>query len=229
MPRILLQPAYVLHARAYRETSQLVEIFSRDFGRVGMVARGTRSGKSKVRNLLQPFRPLLVSWTQRGELGTMTAADQVAAPPALQGEALFCGLYLNELMMRLLHRGDPHPELFERYREILSSLAAGGALQPALRVFEKNLLDATGFGLILDHEYRTEAPIRASEWYEYRPDRGPVRVSERDRGNPGLVEGRTLQALQEERLEEGDLPAILNGSASFAALALSHNSADADP
>ena len=123
MPRVLQQPAYVLHARAYRENSLLLETLTREHGRAAMVARGAKGAKSKWRNLLQPFRPLLVSWSGRGELGTLTGADQVAAPPRLHGEALYCGLYLNELLIRLLHRGDPHPEVFERYRAALSELA----------------------------------------------------------------------------------------------------------
>ena len=107
MSRILLEPAYVLHSRSFRETSLIVESFTREHGRVAMVARGARSARSKWRNVLQPFRPLLLSWNQKSDLGTLTAADQVASPPALQGESLYCGLYVNELLMRLLHRGDP--------------------------------------------------------------------------------------------------------------------------
>ena len=114
MVRIQQQPAYVLHPRAYRETSLILEVLSRDHGRVAMVARGAKRPKSKWRNLLQPFRPLLISWSARGELGTLTSAEQVAAPPSLAGEALFCGMYVNELLTRLLHRGDPHAEVFER-------------------------------------------------------------------------------------------------------------------
>ena len=85
---------------------------------------------------MQPFRPLLLSWTQRGEMGTLTGADQVASPPPLAGESLFCGIYANELMMRFLQRSDPHAGLFDDYRRLLGELAATDAPQPALRLFE---------------------------------------------------------------------------------------------
>ncbi len=208
MSRVLLQPAYILHGRAYRESSQLLEVFSRDQGRLGMVARGARGSRSRWKNTLQPFRPLLLSWSQRGELATLTGADQVAAPPALAGEALYCGLYMNELLVRLLHRGDPHPEVFERYRQTLAGLAGGGEVQPWLRVFEKHLLDATGFGLILDHEYASDRPLQPDAWYEYRPGQGPVRVAEDAGSRRAVVSGSALQALQSERLEPEDLPGL---------------------
>lgn len=207
MARVDMQPAYILHSRPYRESSQLLEAWSRDAGRVGLVARGARGPRSRWSSLLQPFRPLLLSWTRRGGLGTLTGAEQVAAPPALRGEALYCGLYLNELLVRLLHRDDPHPEVFERYRATLAGLAADGAVQPALRIFEKHLLEATGFGLLLDQEAGGE-PLRDEAWYEYRPDLGPVRVSDSSSGQDGVVSGRALAALLAEDLDGADLGAL---------------------
>jgi DNA repair protein RecO (recombination protein O) len=208
MARIQQQPAYVLHPRAYRETSLILEVFTRDHGRAAMVARGAKSPKSKWRNLLQPFRPLLIGWTARSDLGTLTSADQVAAPPSLHGEALYCGIYVNELLMRLLHRGDPHSDVFDRYRQVLAALAAGEPPQPVLRLFEKNLLEAVGYGLILDHEYKTQEPINDDDWYDYRPDRGPVRVSKQSEGMKGLVSGKSLSALKAEQLADENLPEL---------------------
>jgi len=121
--RISLQPAYILHSRPYRESSLLLEAMGREHGRIGLVARGARGARSRWKNMLQPFRPLLLSWTQRGELGTLTGADQVASPPALAGEPLFCGLYANELMIRFLQRSDPHPGLFDYYQKLLTQLS----------------------------------------------------------------------------------------------------------
>lgn len=207
MARIQQQPAYVLHPRAYRETSLILEVLTRDHGRAAMVARGAKGARSKWRNLLQPFRPLLIGWSARGDLGTLTSAEQVAAPPALHGEALYCGMYLNELLIRLLHRGDPHPEVFERYRQVLAELASGAPPQPALRIFEKHLLDATGYGLILDHEPGGNSPLLADAWYDYRPDRGPRRVGDQG-GGRGAVSGRALLALQSEQLEDELLPEL---------------------
>ena len=208
MSRVLQQPAYVLHARAYRETSLLLETMTRDHGRTAMVARGAKGAKSKWRNLLQPFRPLLISWSARGELGTLTSADQVAAPPGLHGEALYCGLYMNELLIRLLHRGDPQPEVFERYRQVLARLSSDEAPQPVLRIFEKHLLEAIGYGLMLDHESSTEAPISKQAMYDYRPGRGPVRVSSNAGKKGGTVSGRALLALKSEQLEDELLPEL---------------------
>lgn len=205
MSRTLLQPAYVLHQRSFRETSLIVESFTRDHGRVAMVARGAKSARSRWRNVLQPFRPLLISWIQKRELGTLTAADQVASPPALQGQALFCGLYLNELLMRLLHRSDPQVEVFERYRHLLGELASGAAPQPLLRVFEKHLLEAIGYAMLLDREHAGGEAIQAQYWYEYRPDRGAVR-----RAGPGkdLISGQALLDLHSERLSPDNLPQL---------------------
>jgi len=203
--RVLLAPAYVLHSRALGETSLVVEFFSRDHGRVAAVARGARSARSRWRNVLQPFRPLLMSWTQKSDLGTLTAADQVASPPALAGQALFCGLYMNELLMRLLHRGDPHAELFERYRQVLLELASEIAPQAVLRVFEKHLLEAIGYALILDREIDGATEIQASAWYKYQPERGAGRYSG---PGEGLVSGASLLALRAEILRPEHLPEL---------------------
>jgi DNA repair protein RecO (recombination protein O) len=207
VPRVQQQPAYVLHARPYRETSLLLEALSRDHGRVALVARGARGQKSRLRSQLQPFRPLLLSWSGRGELGTLTSAEQVAAPPELQGEALYCGLYLNELLVRLLHRGDPHAEVFEGYRQVLAQLSAGVGLQPVLRVFEKNLLEAVGYGLMLEHEYGSDRPLQSDALYHYRPGQGPVRLG-RDAPSGQATSGRALLALRSERLTSVDLPEL---------------------
>jgi len=199
MSRIQLEPAYVLHSRSFRETSLIVESFTRDHGRVAVVARGARSPRSRWRNVLQPFRPLLLSWNQKTELGTLTAADQVASPPALQGQSLYCGMYLNELLMRLLHRSDPHVEVFERYRHVLSELASDEPAQPVLRVFEKHLLEAIGYAMLLDREFNSEAHIKPQKWYDYKPGSGPVLCSGAGKDR---VSGRALLALHSENLQD---------------------------
>jgi DNA repair protein RecO (recombination protein O) len=200
--RILLEPAYVLHSRSFRETSLIVEAFTRDHGRVAVVARGAKSAKSRWRNVLQPFRPLLMSWNQKTDLGTLTAVDQIASPPALQGPALFCGMYLNELLIRLLHRGDPHAEVFEAYRHLLLELASEAPPQPLLRLFEKQFLEAIGYALLLDREFDSGAVIEAGNWYEYKPGRGPVLGHSEGAGN---ISGSTLLALHTEQLESEHL------------------------
>ena len=205
MSRIQLEPAYVLHSRSFRETSLIVEAFTRDHGRVAVVARGAKSSRSRWRNVLQPFRPLLLGWNQKSDLGTLTDADQVASPPALQGQALYCGLYLNELLMRLLHRGDPHTEVFERYRHVLSELAMDIAPQPVLRLFEKHLLEATGYALLLDRECGGDTAIQPHCWYDYQPQRGPVLAP--GPGN-GRISGDALLALHSEELKSANLPEL---------------------
>lgn len=194
--RISLEPSYILHSRPYRETSLILEVLGRDQGRAGLVARGARGSKSRWKNMLQPFRPLLLSWSQRGEMGTLSDADQVASPPPLAGEPLFCGIYANELCMRFLQRSDPHPGLFNHYNKLVTELSVGTAPQPSLRLFEMHLLEAAGFGLQLDREYGTDRVIEAGQWYAYVPESGPVRRDPRVDTPEELVSGDALLALQ---------------------------------
>ncbi|MBT8039884.1 MAG: DNA repair protein RecO [Xanthomonadales bacterium] len=194
--RFDLEPAYILHTRSYRESSLILEAFSREQGRVALVARGARGSRSRWKNMLQPFRPLLLSWSQRGEMGTLTAADQVAAPPSLMAEPLFCGIYANELLMRFLQRSDPHPGLFDRYRDLLGELAGGRAPQAPLRLFEKHLLEAAGFGLLLDREPGSGEPVEADAWYQYVPESGPQKRAASGSDGDLLVSGSALLALQ---------------------------------
>ena len=210
--RAALEPSYILHSRPYRESSALLEAYTRNHGRIGLVARGARGSRSRWKNLLQPFRPLLLSWTQRGELGTLTDADQVASPPPLEGEPLFCGMYANELLMRFLQRADPHPGLFDSYRDMLGQLAAGAAPQPILRLFEYRLLAAAGFGLQLEHEHGSDRPIRPGIWYRYEPDSGPVPTEPAAVDDRQLVSGEALLALKSGQLQErhlGELKALM--------------------
>ena len=203
--RVELEPAYVLHGRPYRETSLLLEVLGQNHGRIGLVARGARGGKSRWKNMLQPFRPLLLSWSMRGELGTLTAADQVASPPELMGEGLFCGLYANELTLRFLQRSDPHPGLFGHYRKLLAELAGGTLVQPALRLFEARLLQAAGFGLQLKHEEGSNEPLQADAWYRYVPGSGPRRCEFDSEQAGKLVSGSALLALDSGVLDERHL------------------------
>lgn len=194
--RVTQEPGFVLHARPFRETSLLLEVLSREHGRVGLVARGARAAKSRWRNLLQPFRPLLLGWSQRGELGTLSGAEEVASIPPLRGEALLCGLYANELLVRFLQRSDPHPQVFGHYRVLVSSLAGGPATQPLLRLFERDLLQEVGLGLQLEHEHGGRAALEEGAWYEYLPESGPVRREVAGRPDTPLVSGQALIALR---------------------------------
>ena len=203
--RYSLEPAYILHSRQYRESSLILEGFSREQGRVGLIARGARGAKSRWKSMLQPFRPLLLSWSQRGDLGTLTGADQVASPPALVGESLFCGLYANELIIRFLYRSDPHPELFEFYQQLLAQLATENQTQPLLRIFEKQLLQSAGFGMQLDYEYGTNQAINSEAWYLYNPETGPVRCEPGEKKDAAIISGSALLALKAGQIEERHL------------------------
>lgn len=200
--RVALTPAFVLHQRAWRETSRTVEVWSREHGRVGLVARGVRRPRSPYRSLLQPFTPLLFSWIQRGELGNLTGLEASGPAGALQGRALMAGFYLNELLLRLLPRQDAHPQLYDRYAAALLGLA-GGRTAAVLRVFEKQLLSAMGYGLLLTHTVSGDAAVEADGRYRYELDSGPVPAT--DRAAHGLlISGRALLALHHEALDDAD-------------------------
>lgn len=191
--RVTLQMAYVLHTRPYRDTSQLIEIFSRDHGRIGLVARGARSGKSRYAGLLQPFAPLLLSWQGRGELPTLSEVEAAGIATPLNYHHLLSGFYLNELLMRLLQRGDPHPNLFDTYASTLTALT-NSTQEIALRGFERTLLQEIGYGLILDVDVGSGDVVQDSVTYSYYPDQGPIRAVHGDES--GIkVHGRTLRAI----------------------------------
>ena len=173
--RIEQQPAFVLHARPWRETSLLIELLSREHGRVGVVARGVRGARSRLsRSVLQPLTPLLVGWSGAGELATLTAAEAAGAPLVLCGDALLCALYVNELVARLLPRNDAHVEVFDDYLSALTRLAGSDLAAWTLRRFERDLLAQLGYAALLDSEAESGTALDAAGEYAYRLDVGPV-------------------------------------------------------
>ncbi len=193
------QPAYVLHTYPFRETSLIVEVLSRDFGRMALLARGARRPRAAIRGLLMAFQPLEVAWAGKSEVLTLMKAEWQGGQPLLSGEALFCGFYLNELLMHLLPREDAHERLFARYADMLVRLAAdpGGKVREAdLRSFEKSLLQELGYGLTLSHDSEGRA-IEPEGHYAYRMEQGPVRLEHADAA-PQVVSGRTLLDLEAE-------------------------------
>lgn len=173
--RVTLQQAFVLHGRPWRETSELLEVFAADHGRVSLLARGLRRPRSGLRAILQPFQPLTLSWSGRGgALMTLGGAEADGPAVALQAAALMSGFYLNELLLRFLHKGDPHPQLFVAYGETLVALAAGGPPPAVLRRFELALLAETGYGLNLEHDAVTGDPLDPQRSYSYVVERGPL-------------------------------------------------------
>jgi len=182
--RIDLEPAFILHARGYRETSQLIEVFSRYHGRMGLVARGARRPKSAFRGILNPFQPLRLSWSGRGELLTLRDAETAGPAIALGGDAVLAGFYLNELMLRFLQRNDPHPDLFALYAGAVSGLAGPDETEAVLRAFEMELLAETGYALNLLTDAVEHAPLLPEMAYEFVPDRGPVPATAASGDNP---------------------------------------------
>lgn len=164
-----LQSGFVLHTRPWRETSLLVDIFTENYGKIGLCARGVRGKKSLQRSLLQPLSPLLLSWTGRGELQTLTSLEPAAPAIILSGNALYCALYINELMVRLLHKHDPHPELFYHYHRTLERLSVADNLEQVLREFELLLLTNIGYGLTLSNDINGAA-ITESDCYQLNAD-----------------------------------------------------------
>ena len=199
--RVSQEPAYVLHHHDYGETSLLLEMFTRRHGRLGVIAKGARRARSPLRAALIPFQPLVMGFSGRSELPALTAAEPAGPAPAVAGEALFCGLYLNELLLRLLHRHDPHERLFESYSDALGKLGEGRDTEAVLRVFEKRLLEEIGFGLVLDHDVQDEAPLQPGRLYRYLPERGPVPAQGME-GEGVAIQGASLLALARERLED---------------------------
>lgn len=208
--RVEFQPGYILHARAWRETSLLLEAFTRDHGRVGLVARGVRSARARLaRSALEPLQPLLLGWSGSGELRTLTAAEPLRNPRALRGDALMSAMYVNELMVRLTVRDDPHSALFERYAVLLDELAEAGSLAWSLRRFERDLLAAMGYALQLETQVESGLPVEPTQAYDYVPEVGPV-VATGSAGSAARVRGSALLALAADAMpgDPEDLAAL---------------------
>lgn len=189
-----LEAAFLLHRKPYRDTSLLIEAFSENHGRLGLVARGARSRRGGVASLLQPFQPLLLSWSGRGELHTLTAAEPQGPPLSLQAHSLISGFYLNELLMRLLPRDDPHPILYQRYADTLHRLATNALDEWWLRLFERDLLQELGYGLLLTQEGGSGEMVQADAIYCYHPEFGPQQQND-DNTHCLRVHGDTLLSL----------------------------------
>jgi DNA repair protein RecO (recombination protein O) len=204
------EPAFVLHTYPYRETSLIVEAFTESRGRVAMVARGAKRPRSELRGVLQAFQPLALSWAGAGELKTLIRAEWRGGLPLPGGAALLCGFYLNELLLKLLAREDPHARLWREYAAALRALTEepGPAAQAAtLRRFELRLLAELGYALSLTHEVASGAPVEAAERYHYAYDRGPLHIAAEPRAQWPVVRGATLIALATERFPDADVAA----------------------
>ena len=202
--------AYVLHSYPYRETSLILQMWTEKHGRMGLVAKGARRPKSPARSVLVAFQPLVVSWFGRGELRTLKSAEPDGAATPLGGQGLMSAFYLNELLLKLTHRDDPHEKLFAAYDEAIGALraisrdkAAVATIEPVLRRFELTLLQEVGYAVELAREAGSRTPIAAEREYWYVVERGPVPAGE---GEPPpdtvRLRGLTLIDLERGRFED---------------------------
>jgi DNA repair protein RecO (recombination protein O) len=194
--RVAGQPAFVLHSYPYKETSLIVDMFTRDFGRIGLVAKGAKRPHSKLRGVLQTFQPLQASWSGKSELRTMIDAEWVGGMLPLERTALLCGFYLNELLVKLLARDDAHPALFDHYVTTLNELAHGEPAPIVLRKFERALLKETGVAADLTRCTSTRAAVDPAREYVVDPERGPRPARAADTWP--AVAGKTLLDMERE-------------------------------
>jgi len=197
--RVYLQPAYILRQRSYRESSLIIEAFTRDFGRISVLAKGVRKTRSSSQGLLQPFIPLRLTFLGKTELKTLAAVELAGPFQPMTGFALYAGFYLNELIAAFLHQEDPHPELFADYRQCLADLQQEGALEAGLRNFELNLLDKAGYGLQLAYDAHHGMPVDPIKKYRLDADLCPLEAED------GSYSGKTLLAIQSRNFGEAEV------------------------
>lgn len=193
------EPAYVIHRRPWRETSLMVDVFTLNRGRMTVIARGANSARSPLKAQLQPFQPLMLDWSGRGDLKTLTHVDIRTGPSLHRTASLYSGLYLNELIQRILPAADPHPTLFAAYIDAIAELAATSDIEPVLRRFERAFASALGYDFAWDVATDTGQSVEAGAQYCYDPEQGIVAAPS---------QGVRLKNLQGDvllALAEGDL------------------------
>ncbi|RZI40151.1 DNA repair protein RecO [Herbaspirillum sp. HC18] len=194
--RVAAQPGFVLHSYPYKETSLIVDVFSRDYGRVALIAKGAKRPHSKLRGVLQTFQPLSIGWSGKADVRTLTAAEWIGGLLPLEKAALLCGFYLNELLMKLLARDDPHPALFDHYVATLNQLGHDEPAPIVLRKFERALLKETGVSGSLSVCTVTGREVEPDVVYVVDPERGPRPARPAD--NTPRVAGKTLLDMERE-------------------------------
>jgi DNA repair protein RecO (recombination protein O) len=208
--RVDHQPTFVLHAYPWRETSLIVEVFSRDYGRMALVARGAKRPTSHFRGLLSSFNPLAVSWSGRNDIKTLVRVEWLGGMQPLRGDALLAAFYANELLVRLLARADPHERLFGSYVTLLHGLARDGSHQADLRGFELDLLQDIGYAVPLDRCIDGE-PITDDARYSFDPGHGARRIDDTEGSELPVVQGATLLAMAQRDFGDAALAAEAKG------------------
>ena len=201
--RVESEPGFILHTIPYRETSLLVDIFTLNHGRLRCVAKGFRKPNKKgIAKTLFPYTEHHFQWQGRGELKTLNQAEPIQAPVFLKQESLFVGLYINELLYKLLHQNDPHQSLYEFYCQLMTQLSSSEILQPVLRRFEMLLLEELGYGLVLDAEAETGQAVSSEHLYYYIPDQGLKLIQDPTADNLHAFSGADIMALCQGQLEQ---------------------------
>ena len=196
--RVQKEDCFVLRTTPFSESSLIVDTFSRNYGRLNLLAKGARRMNSAFRGTIRPFQYLVANWSGKGKVPNLTNAAYKSLYVQFQGERLYGAFHLNELIIRLLHDYDPHPALFEEYRIAIDKLADSENLFHTVRVFEKRLLTDIGYALVLETEANRKTPIHRERFYEYDFEAGPIPISERSSGS---VAGETLLAISREKFE----------------------------
>ncbi len=184
------QPAYLLHHQYYRESSLLVDVLTRDFGKVSILAKGVRKPKSKNAAVLRPFQLLNLTVVGRSDLKTLAGAEILGKMSDLKGLALYCGYYVNELIHHFLHKYDPHPEIFQEYHDCLVKLEEDNDAETALRCFELNLIEKIGYGIHLSYDVKNGKDIYTEKKYRFNAEFGLTEDVN------GLFSGASLLAMQ---------------------------------
>jgi DNA repair protein RecO (recombination protein O) len=199
--KVELTPCFILHSRSYLESSLILDIFSREHGRLHLIAKGAKREKSGFSGLLQPYQRLLMAWRGRNELMTLTDVETDIEAYELTDVKIIAGFYVNELLIRLLHQHESHPELFDLYDVVLLELSISGNVDKALRLFEKGLLQSLGYGLVLDHVIDDRQIIEVDKVYYYQLDAGPLMNMPLTK-NYIEISGKSLLALDSGELED---------------------------
>lgn len=228
--RVDLAPLYVLHHRPWRDTSRMLDVFTRDHGRLTLFARGVRGPKSRSASLLQPFRLLLASWSGSGDAGQLTQVEAAGVADSsssrdtgeafvpLPAAALLSAWYLNELVLKLTTRHDPQPLVFDLYHETLNRLRQGESVAAALRRFERQLLDLLGYGVEFRSEAREGEALRVDAYYHFHPELGFTEVT--GGSQQGTVfRGAELLGIAEDQYDDA---AVLETARHVLRLALDH-------
>jgi DNA repair protein RecO (recombination protein O) len=198
--KIELTPCYILHRRDYSESSLILEVFSREYGRINLLAKGAKRNKKQGTNQ-SLYQKYYISWVAKSELGVLTDIELTSLSTSLKPEFMMAGFYMNEIMLRLLHKHEPHPELFDSYETSINQLASESSENIVLRYYEKNLLQTLGYGVILDHEVETGEPIDSDKEYLYKLGYGPV-LKKSNHETGVIISGKTLLALDHETLSD---------------------------